>query len=169
MSDKGGEITIESNGYTTIRHIGDNGMHVEQNSITNYKMDIEGFRILYPEIFITLLYSIQNAFITKGFKNPKVYTSRTYARNKIIDWHKHFHYGDKNIDYCVIYYMHPNWDIKNGGRLNVSKTPAVPYKSFDCFSNSFIAHNGHYGHSVDILKNNYDGDRDIFLSHWIVD
>lgn len=165
-----GEITIESDGKTTTRYQGKNGLHLEQNSINNYRMDIEGFRVIYPDIFIKLLYAIQNKLKENGLTNPKPYISRTYARNDIKEWHKHVIYGDnKNLDYCVIYYMHPNWDTKNGGRLNVSKTPSVPYKSFDCLSNSLVAHNGRYGHSVDFLNKNYEGSRDIFLSHWIVE
>jgi hypothetical protein len=65
--------------------------------------------------------------------------------------------------------MHPNWDPKYGGALSIGLTENEITHTIDCLSNSLVAHNGYYGHGVKELIKGYEGDRDIFLSHWVSD
>ena len=169
--EKPGMIIIDEQGQTSIKKTNKQGLPIDQGGIFNWTMDIEKFRVKYPDIFIKLLYSIQNNLKDNGLINPRPYVCRTYRNNSIRAWHKHV--MAKNVKpknwYCCIYYMHDNWDTKFKGALRVSKAEGFTGESFDCLSNSFVAHNGYYGHAVDELLLGYKGDRDIFLTHWVTD
>lgn len=168
---KPGCMIIDGSGNLTITRTDSIGSPIDLNAIFNYKMDIEGYSIKYPPIFIKLLKSIQSNLIEHGLVNPRPYICRTYRNNCLTPWHKHTKLDNvKNTKwYCLIYYMHPNWDTSYGGQLRVSKVADFPGEKFDCLSNSFVTHNGYYGHAVEELKKGYEGERDIFLTHWVTD
>jgi hypothetical protein len=71
--------------------------------------------------------------------------------------------------WLVIYYLHPNWNPKWHGELQVGIDPNIQYAEYQCLSNSMVAHVGYLGHSVNQLELGYDGHRDVFLSHWITE
>ena len=171
-SERGpGCIIINADGHTSTVKTDLKGLPTDQHSIFNFTMDIEKYSIKYPPIFLKLLYNIKNCFENNGVLNAKPYLCRTYRSNKTINWHKHAIL--KNVKpknwYCCIYYMHENWDVKYKGALRVSKSEKLLGEKFDCLSNSFVTHNGFYGHSVDELIKGYEGNRDIFLTQWVID
>lgn len=138
-------------------------------SILNYQFTIEGFEPYIGSPFISLMHKIKDWLESNSILDPKPYMVRCYRNNQNTLWHRHgvlSNTSPKN-HWVVIYYMHPNWDMKYGGKLNVSLVESEPMYSFDTTSNSIICHNGYYGHSVNDIKLGYEGNRDLFLSHWV--
>jgi hypothetical protein len=142
---------------------------VFMGSIVNYKFDIDTYEKYIGNTFTNLMYHIKQWLESNNLADPKPYMVRCYRNNQVTYWHKHGMLPGilpKN-HWVVIYYMHPNWDISYGGQLNVSLVENEPMYKFETTSNSIICHNGYYGHGVDNLKLGYEGDRDLFLSHWV--
>lgn len=179
ISSGDGAITINSDGSVTknteLKEINSgqnkpNDYLVSKDSIFNYQYTIEGFKPYIGESFIKVLKSIEQVFLSHDLLNPRPYMVRAYRHNKLIPWHRHV--VPKNVKLSnfrlAIYYMHPNWDTSYGGQLHVGITEKETYKIFECLSNSVIYHDGYLGHEVKDLLLGYKGDRDIMLSHWIV-
>ena len=174
-----GSLTLEKDGSITkdsriLNHLTEARLAsdyvISKDSYFNLQHNVEGFEKLIGKTFTNILYAIQKVLINNDLKNPRPYNCRAYRHNKTIKWHKHAHKGIKARNFWLsIYYMHPNWDTKYGGKLNIGLTEKDTVQTFDCLSNSVVIHNGYYGHSVDELKLGYEGDRDIFLAHWMTD
>lgn len=178
IMDKGkGAITIHEDGSITIDtrlkenaspNVQPNDYIVSKESIFNLKHDIESFTPFIGDILtnamtkIQLLLQEQNIFV-------KPTMARCYRNNIITPWHKHLiPRGVKPSKFWVaIYYMHPNWDPKFKGDLKVGLTEKETVFETPCFSNSLVLHNGYFGHGVEQLILGYEGDRDIFLTHWV--
>lgn len=159
-------VVIDSHG-SVIENANDG--KVFMGSIVNYQYSIEGYEPYIGKPFVSLMHNIKNWLMSNGLEEPKPYMVRCYRNNQITPWHRHAVLsGLKPKDHwVVIYYMHPNWDVNYGGKLNVSIIESEPLYSFETTSNTIVCHNGYYGHGVNTLKLGYDGDRDLFLSHWV--
>jgi len=144
---------------------------VSKESIFNRKFDIESFEPYISSPLTKVMYNIKDLLINNSCVNPKPYMARCYRNNIITPWHKHtIHKGVKPSKFWVaIYYMHPNWDSSYGGGIKVGLTEKETVLDVDCTSNSLVMHNGYYGHGVEKLRLGYEGDRDIFLTHWVTD
>jgi len=144
---------------------------VSKESIFNKKLDIESFEPYISLPLVKVMFFIQNLLLNNSFTNAKPYMARCYRNNIITPWHKHtIPKGVKPSKFWVaIYYMHPNWDSSYGGDIKVGLTEKETVLDVPCTSNSLVMHNGYYGHGVEKLKLGYDGNRDIFLSHWVID
>lgn len=143
---------------------------VSKESIFNNQYTIDGFEPFLGKVFTKTLYRIKDILEFHGLTNPKPYMCRSYRSNKKQVFHKHSLSGHKPSKfYAVIYYMHPNWDTNYGGALHVGLSENELTHRFECLSNSLVAHNGYYGHTVFDLRLGYEGNRDIFLSHWATD
>jgi hypothetical protein len=167
-----GSITVDTSlkhetaGKTTFKDY-----RVSKDAIFNFKFDIEHFRPLLGDPFIPVLTATQNALIEFGVKNPRPYTCRAYRNNKTTKWHRHYMLPNTPRDkfWVTIYYMHPNWDIKYGGDIRIGVTEELDLLKVPCYSNSMVAHDGYFGHGVDEITLGYEGNRDIFATHWISD
>jgi Rps23 Pro-64 3,4-dihydroxylase Tpa1-like proline 4-hydroxylase len=171
--NKDGSITRDSrskikmaDGYT----LKGNQYLISKDAFFNYQYTIEGFEQFLGKEFTQLLQNFKDILESNGVKNPRPYMCRAYRHNMKIKYHKHGLAGIKLSKFwLVIYYMHPNWDPKYGGALSIGLTENEITHTIDCLSNSLVAHNGYYGHGVKELIKGYEGDRDIFLSHWVSD
>jgi hypothetical protein len=174
-----GAITIHPDGSvtkdTTLKEINSgqnkpNDYLISKDSIFNYQYTIQGFEPYIGKSFTKALEAINEVFLSEGLLNPRPYMVRAYRHNKLISWHRHvIPKGVKPSNFrLAIYYMHPNWDTNYGGQLHVGITEKDTCNIFECFSNSVIYHDGYLGHEVKDLVLGYKGDRDILLSHWIV-
>lgn len=156
--------------------------NIYKGAVSNFTFDIEGYEPHLSPKFMQLTRAIYQALVENNLPNPKPYMVRCYRNNKVVEWHKHFaaasfadwtvYYGRKvppKHMWVVIYYMHPNWDTKFKGDLQVGITPETQYAEYPCLSNSMVAHVGHLGHGVKELIMGYEGNRDIYLSHWITE
>lgn len=156
---------------------------IASSAIANYNFDIDSYSPHLTEGFVKVLRATQQALIENELTNPKPYMVRGYRNDVLVGWHKHFgdapkaewlkYYG-KSLPtleklWVVIFYMHPNWDTSYLGDLQVGYTESKDLTEFPCLSNSIVAHHGEFGHSVKKLKFGYEGHRDVFMSHWIVD
>jgi hypothetical protein len=172
-----GAITIQEDGtittdrrlkstHTPLLHAND--YIVSQESIFNNKKDIDSFQPYLGSQLITVMEETKVWLTNNNVVNPKPYMARCYRNNIITPWHKHsVPKGVKPSKFWVsIYYMHPNWDIKYRGEIKVGLTEKEIVLEANCLSNSMIIHNGFYGHGVEKLILGYEGDRDIFLTHW---
>jgi hypothetical protein len=142
---------------------------VFMGSVVNYQFDIDSFEPYIGKPFIFLMERIKKWLVDYGLNDPKPYMVRCYRNNQITPWHRHGVLSGVTPPnhWVVIYYMHPNWNPIHGGKLNVSIIETEPLYSFDTLSNTIVCHNGYYGHGVSDLKLGYQGDRDLFLSHWV--
>ena len=147
----------------------DNEYVVSKGTFLNYQYSIDGFEQFLGKEFTHLLYTFKNILESNGVKNPRPYMCRAYRHNMKIKYHKHNFIGKPSKFWLAIYYMHPNWDPKYGGALSIGLTENEITHTIDCLSNSLVAHNGYYGHGVKELIKGYEGNRDIFLSHWVSD
>jgi Rps23 Pro-64 3,4-dihydroxylase Tpa1-like proline 4-hydroxylase len=146
-----------------------NEFAVSKGTFYNYQYSIEGFEQFLGKEFTHLLHKFKNILESNDVKNPRPYMCRAYRHNIKIKYHKHNFTGKPSKFWLVIYYMHPNWDPKYGGALSIGLLENEITHTIDCLSNSLVAHNGYYGHGVKELIKGYEGDRDIFLSHWVSD
>ena len=165
--DEQGEIYIE----TDIRH-------VYQGSVLNYQLTIEGFEPYFGKPFCNLMERTREQLTENGSVNPRPYSVRCYRNNGNITWHRHtppipLPTALKGIKlknmWVTLYYMHPNWNTNSGGDLKIGLTEDEHLFIAPCYSNSLVVHNMYYGHMVDNLIKNYEGNRDLFLSHWVCD
>jgi hypothetical protein len=142
---------------------------VSKEAIFNLKKDIESFEPYISTMLTKVMFSIKDLLLENGVNNPKPYMARCYRNNIVTPWHKHgVPKGVKPSKFWVaIYYMHPNWDSAFGGNIKVGLTEKETVLDLECTSNSVVMHNGYYGHGVEKLRLGYEGDRDIFLTHWV--
>lgn len=175
-----GAITIHTDGSITVdnnkKENFEDSNHffsylTSKESVVNLNYDIENFVPVLGEPFAKVLSAVKKFMLEQGIKNPKPYSVRAYRNNKVIRWHRHTmptNVHRKNF-YVGIYYLHPNWDTSFGGALKIGLSDQETLLLAPCYSNSLVLHNGYYGHGVDELKLGYEGNRDIFLNHWITD
>lgn len=178
VNRQGGAITINEDDsidtdirlketHTSALH--DSDYVVSKAAIFNKKKDIESFEPYISTPLTKVMFIIKDLLIENGVANPKPYMGRCYRNNIVTPWHKHgVPKGVKPSKFWVaIYYMHPNWDTKYAGDLKVGLTEKETVMEVPCYSNSLVMHNGYYGHGVEKLILGYEGDRDIFLTHWV--
>lgn len=141
---------------------------VSPDAYFNFQGTTEGFEKLMGKTFVKVLDAIKQVMIENNLESPKPYMCRAYRHNVNIRWHKHGFpkFLKPHQFWLSIFYMHPNWDTKYGGKLHIGQTEQEVLHTFDCLSNSVVLHNGYFGHSVNDLILGYEGDRDIFLTHW---
>lgn len=173
-----GAITIHEDGTTSkdtrLKETHTSALHpsdyvISKEAIFNNKKDIESFEPYISKPLTDVMYSIKKILNDNEVSNPKPYMARCYRNNIVTPWHKHpAPKGVKPSKFWVaIYYMHPNWDTKYAGDLKVGLTENETAIEVPCYSNSLVLHNGYYGHGVEKLILGYEGDRDIFLTHWV--
>ncbi len=181
IKDKKPAVVLNSDGTTTILDKlepvnSGTGLNtdyeVSPGTFFNYRYNIEDYIPYIGEGYSNIMYKTQGVFKEKGLVNPRPYMVRAYTHNKpSVEWHKHIR--PKNIApskfWISIFYMHPEWDVSYGGIMDIGLTDKEPIETYDTLSNSLIAHNGYYGHGVKKITMGYEGDRDIFLAHWVTD
>lgn len=175
--NKGGEGGVRINEQGEI-YIESDHTHVYQGSVLNYQLTIEGFEPYFGKPFTNLMEHVRAQLIENGSVNPRPYSARCYRNDGNIFWHRHTPpvplpdalKGSKikNL-WATLYYMHPNWNVNSGGELKIGLIEEEHLFIAPCYSNSLVAHNLFYGHTVDNVVNNYEGHRDLFLSHWVCD
>ena len=163
-----GAITINEHGEYSINT---DASSVFIGSIFNYQYTIEGFEPYLGRPFVNIFNIIQDYLKENGIVNPRPYMARCYRNNQKTPWHRHqlLSGHSPKQHWIVLYYMHPNWDTTYGGALGIGLMENEHVYEAQCLSNSLVAHNGYYGHGVEKLTLGYEGDRDLFLTHWLTD
>ena len=172
---EGGAVTINEQGEV---HVENDISVAFRGAVFNYELTIDGFEPYFGRPLTQLMEHIRDQLIENECVNPRPYSARCYRNNANIFWHKHMPpmpsppiLAGRKLKklWTTLYYMHPNWDPAFGGDLKICLIEEEHLFIAPCYSNSLVAHNLYYGHTVDNLVRNYEGNRDLFLSHWVCD